>query len=159
VPKDLPSAQALFTRNPFDFERWAVSLLNGQPNDKQVGDKGVDGRIKFDAGPDQIGLAAVSVKGGRQINPSMVRDLLGTMEQAKADMGILVTMLAKSPGMQEVADKSGTYVHPTTGHRFPRVQLLTVVELLKGTPPEMPTVYLSYIKAAFAPGSEALPLF
>ena len=38
---------ALFDENPVDFERWAVSLVDGQPNEKQVGDKGIDGRIRF----------------------------------------------------------------------------------------------------------------
>lgn len=30
LPRDAGAAQALFDRNPFDFERWAVSFLNAQ---------------------------------------------------------------------------------------------------------------------------------
>ena len=73
IPTDVPGAQALFEENPFDFERWAVSLVDGQPNEKQVGDKGIDGRIRFHSGKDEIGTIIVSVKGGQQINPSMVQ--------------------------------------------------------------------------------------
>ncbi len=47
IPRDRASALALFSRSPFDFERWAVSLVNGQPNQKQVGDKGIDGVARF----------------------------------------------------------------------------------------------------------------
>jgi hypothetical protein len=34
-------------KNPFEFERWAVGLIRGRPNDKQVGDKGSDGELIF----------------------------------------------------------------------------------------------------------------
>ena len=47
IPRDMASAQSLFDRSPFDFERWAVSRINAQPNVKQVGDKGVDGVARF----------------------------------------------------------------------------------------------------------------
>ena len=43
IPYDIQSAQRLFDRSPFDFERWAVSMIHAQPNEKQVGDKGIDG--------------------------------------------------------------------------------------------------------------------
>ncbi|MGQ1799164.1 site-specific DNA-methyltransferase, partial [Kocuria oceani] len=47
IPYDIQSAQSLFDRSPFDFERWAVSMLHAQPNEKQVGDKGIDGVRRF----------------------------------------------------------------------------------------------------------------
>lgn len=49
IPRDMRSALALFVRSPFDFERWAVSRINSQPNEKskQWGDKGVDGVARF----------------------------------------------------------------------------------------------------------------
>lgn len=43
IPSDLDGAQALFQDSAFDFERWAVSLVGAQPNEKQVGDRGIDG--------------------------------------------------------------------------------------------------------------------
>ena len=81
IPRDVPGARALFERDPFDFERWAVSLVNGQPNEKQVGDQGADGVVRFplDAAGRKSGRAIVSVKGGRSLTPSMVRDLMGTV--------------------------------------------------------------------------------
>ncbi|MDP8960518.1 MAG: site-specific DNA-methyltransferase [Actinomycetota bacterium] len=42
IPRDAGGARALFNANPFDFERWAVSLVGGQPHQRseQAGDKG-----------------------------------------------------------------------------------------------------------------------
>ena len=47
IPRDLDGAKTLFEHSPFEFERWCVMLLDGQPNEKQVGDKGIDGVIRF----------------------------------------------------------------------------------------------------------------
>jgi len=159
IPTDIQGAEALFNENPFDFERWAVSLVDGQPNEKQVGDKGIDGRIRFHADKDQIGTAVVSVKGGHQVNPAMVQSLIGAMRQAHAEMGVFISMTKPTAGMKEVADKSGTYTHPITGNSFPRVQIITVAELLAGKRPQMPTAILPYIQAVPKPGSEPIPLF
>ncbi|MGD0741865.1 MAG: DNA methyltransferase [Acidimicrobiales bacterium] len=159
IPTDIEGAEALFARNPFDFERWAVSMVSGEPNEKQVGDKGVDGRIRFHRGGSVTGLAAVSVKGGHQINPSMVHSLVGAMGDERADMGVLITLHRPTSGMLETANRAGIYEHPPTGNRYPRVQIITVPELFDGKRPNMPTVILPYIKASPRPQSEAVSLF
>ena len=159
IPTDIEGAAALFTRNPFDFERWAVSFVNGEPNEKQVGDKGIDGRIRFHRGGSVTGLAAVSVKGGHQINPAMVHQLIGALQQERADMGVLITMGKPTTGMVETANAAGTYEHEPTGNRYPRVQIITVPELFDGRRPNMPTVILPYIRAKARPQSEAVPLW
>jgi len=159
IPTDIEGAEALFARNPFDFERWAVTMVSGEPNEKQVGDKGVDGRIRFHRGGSVTGLAAVSVKGGHQINPAMVHQIIGALEQERADMGVLITMGRPTAGMVEAAHMAGTYEHEPTGNRYPRVQIITVPELFDGKRPNMPTVILPYIKASPRPQSEAVSLF
>lgn len=93
IPRDTAGALALFQRDAFEFERWAVSLLSGTPNQRQVGDRGIDGVIRFPldkAGG--VGSALVSVKGGKQIGPAFVRDLYGTVQTQHAEMGLLATM-------------------------------------------------------------------
>ena len=159
IPTDRLGAEALFHENPFDFERWAVSLVNGQPNEKQVGDKGIDGRVRFYADKDRIGTVVVSVKGGKQVAPTMMRDLVGTVQNQKADMGLLILLSNPTRGMTEIADHSGTYTVPMTGATFPRIQIVTVADLLAGKPPRLPMTILPYIQAAPKPDSEALPLF
>lgn len=148
IPRDIEGAAALFARNPFDFERWAVSLVDGTPNEKQMGDKGSDGVVRFPIdSKHSTGRAVISVKGGATVNPGMVRDLVGTVEQTKADMGIFICMTKPTPGMAEVARKSGDYVWPVDGRKFPKVQIITVDELLNGKRPNMPTPFLPYLQA------------
>lgn len=148
IPHDLSGAKALFEANPFDFERWAVSLVDGQPNEKQTGDKGVDGVIRWSSDYKKaVDRAVVSVKGGVQLNPGMVRDLVGTVDHQNAAMGIFICLAEPTRGMREVADKSGVYEHPASGTQYPRIQIVTVAELLDGMRPAMPTPYLPYVKA------------
>lgn len=148
IPRDTAAALALFSRSPFDFERWAVSLVNGQPNQKQVGDKGIDGVARFalDA-RGAFGRVLISVKGGRQLNPAMVRELGGTVTTQKAEMGVLITNAAPTRGMIDEVDHAGLYRHPHYVEMFPRVQLITVDELLSGKRPRMPATILPYIQA------------
>lgn len=148
IPRDLAGAKALFKESAFDFERWAVSMVHGQPNEKQVGDKGIDGVIRFplDA-KTSVGRCIVSVKGGGQVNPAMVRDLGGTITNHKAEMGVLIVMDRATPGMIDAANHGGSYTWPVNGGTFPRVQLITVAQLLKGELPKLPPVLTPYLKA------------
>jgi len=150
IPRDKQAALALFSRNPFEFERWAVTMLNGQPNQKQVGDKGIDGVAKFPIGDVKkrgIGQILISVKGGKSLNPSMVRDLGGTVATRKADLGVLITNRMPTPGMVEEADHAGTYVHPATGTTYPRIQIITTGDLLLGKRPHLPGTMNPYMQA------------
>ncbi len=148
IPRDIEGAQAMFERNPFEFERWAASLVDATPNQKQVGDKGSDGIIRFPTdNQNGIGTAVVSVKGGRQVNPGMVRDLVGTVEQHRAGLGVFICMNPPTAGMTEVARKSGDYTWPLDGRTFPKIQILTVPELLAGKRPKMPTPFRKYLPA------------
>jgi hypothetical protein len=147
IPHDRDGARALFDANPFDFERWAVSMVDGQPNEKQVGDKGVDGIVRFPLSRTETGRIVVSVKGGKTVNPAMVRDLVGTVKTQRAQMGVLITMEPPSRGVRDAVNRSGSYEHPLTGTRYPTLQVITVAELLEGNRPKMPTAILPYIKA------------
>lgn len=150
IPRDLAGAHALFAHNHFDFERWAVSLVHGQPNQKQVGDKGSDGiiRIPTDAHAKNIERVIVSVKGGKQLNPGMVRDLIGTVKNQRAAMGLLITMGAPTKGMREAAQHSGSWTYPVNGMQFPKVQIISIDELLRGKNPKLPPSIRPYIEAS-----------
>ena len=150
IPRDMRAAHALFDRSPFDFERWAVSRVNAQPNERQVGDKGMDGTARFYLDKKTVGRVLVSVKGGRQINPAFVRDLVGTVDTQRAQMGVLITMAEPTRGVLDAANHGGTYTWPVNGQTFPRVQVVTVAELLAGHRPSMPPLMLPYIQASRA---------
>lgn len=148
IPQDLAAARALFNQSAFEFERWAVAMVGGQPNQKQVGDKGIDGVARFPTDArGGIGKILVSVKGGQTINPSMVRDLIGTVEAQKAAMGIIVTLQPATKGFQDAVDHGGVYTHPGDGRTFPKIQHVTVAELLKGRRLRVPPLMLPYIAA------------
>jgi len=148
IPRDHAAALALFSRSPFDFERWAVSLVGGQPNQKQVGDKGIDGVARSPLNArGSVGQVLISVKGGTQLNPAMVRDLGGTVTTQKAEMGVLITNKQPARGMIDEANHAGSYQHPHYGKPFPRIQMITVDELLSGKRPQTPPTMLPYIQA------------
>jgi hypothetical protein len=160
IPRDMRAAQALFERSPFDFERWAVSRINAQPNERQVGDKGVDGVARFYLDKKTIGRVLVSVKGGANIGPQFVRDLIGTVQTQKAQMGVLITMATPTRGVLDAVDHGGTYTWPVNGQTFPRVQVITVADLLAGKRPRMPQLMLPYVQASRAvPQPDQMDLF
>jgi DNA modification methylase len=148
IPKDVTAARALFAQSPFEFERWAVSLINAEPNQKQVGDKGIDGVARFPLGAKgQLGRVLVSVKGGKALNPAMVRDLSGTVDTQKAAIGVLITLGSATKGLQDAIDHGGIYKHPANAQTYPRLQHITIKELLDGKKPQMPPTVLPYIAA------------
>ena len=149
IPYDIQSAQSLFDRSPFDFERWAVSMLHAQPNEKQVGDKGIDGVRRFMLDNSRVGKALVSVKGGKNVQPTFVRDLAGTVAQARdAQLGVLITLNDElTRGAQQVIDTSGVWTHPANGQDFPVLQHISVRELLDGNRPNLPVALAPYISA------------
>jgi hypothetical protein len=154
IPRDMRSALALFERSPFDFERWAVSRINAQPNEKQKqwGDKGVDGVARFYLDKKTNGRLLVSVKGGRNLGPQFVRDLLGTVETQKAQMGVLITMADPTSGVIDAANHGGLYEWPINGQAFPKIQVITIADLLRGQRPSTPPLMLPYVQASRRPG-------
>jgi site-specific DNA-methyltransferase (adenine-specific) len=159
IPHDLESAQALFAQSALDFERWAVSLVGAQANEKQVGDKGIDGQSRFPLGGGQLGRILISVKGGTHLSPTMARDLEGTLSAQKADIGILITLAAPTKGVLEVINKGGTYTHPGSGQVYPRLQSYTIAELLGGKRPNTPATVLPYLTAPKMPAADQPSLF
>jgi hypothetical protein len=120
IPRDLASARSLFARSPFEFERWAVSLVQGTPNQKQVGDRGIDGVVRFYTdSTGATGRVLVSVKGGKSVGPQYVRDLVGTVQTERAEMGGLLTLAEPTRGIYDAVAHAGTYQWPVTGTSFP----------------------------------------
>lgn len=152
IPKDVEAAQALWNRSPFEFERWAVSQIDAQPNERQVGDRGFDGVIRFPidgkGGSDRI---LVSVKGGKRLGPHMVRDLMGAVHNQQAAGGVLITLEQPTQGMLDAANHSGLFEVERHGRAYPRLQLITVPELLHGRRPQLPPALLPYVQAQRRP--------
>lgn len=79
----------------------------------------------------------LSVKGGGT-NPGHVQALLGTVQGNRAAMGVFVTMKPPTKAMRDVANTSGIYKHPGDGREYPRLQIITVEEMLAGGRPKLP---------------------
>ena len=61
--------------------------------------------------------------------------------------------------MRSEAEKHGNYIHEATGMLYPKIQILTVSELLGGAQPAIPSPLPPYQQATWGPGSEAVALF
>ncbi|MDQ6683015.1 MAG: restriction endonuclease [Chloroflexota bacterium] len=144
----------------YQFQWWALNLIDARPlggTEKKGADRGVDGRVTFTIGPKgQMGQALVSVKSGK-VNSSMVRDLKGTIEREKAEIGVFITLEEPSSEMKLEATTAGVYTSPIDGRDYPRIQILTITELLEeGKKPRLPLLILSpYQQAQRVTGKRA----
>ena len=138
APNDMEGARDLARRNKLQFEHWAVMRIPKMtPNKKQVGDRGVDGTGYIQL-PDRTAKVVMSVKGGDNVNPSMVRDLGGTMEAESANMGILVLLVEPTRKMKEAAAKHGLFSTPLTD--YPKLQIWTIREYFDGIMLRLPSL-------------------
>ena len=134
TPKDLDAARDLARRDKYQFQWWAVSLVEAQPfqGKKKGADGGIDG-LKFFHDVDQAGARklVVSVKGGG-LKADDVRALNHVREREQAEIALFISLDAPTKGMIADAASAGFYVS-AAGKKFPRVQMLTIDGLLTGT--------------------------
>jgi site-specific DNA-methyltransferase (adenine-specific) len=140
-PTDLAGARKLAEDDKFQFEAWALSTV-GARHAGQVrrgADRGIDGRLYFhDDSSGESKQIILSVKGGH-VEHSHVRDLRGVLDREKAEIGVLITLEEPSKPMTKEAASAGFYTSPAFRDRkFPRIQVLTVEEMLSGKRIEFP---------------------
>ncbi len=134
-PTDAASAAALAEHDRYQFEWWALGLVDARPaNDKRRGaDAGVDGYINFfDDNSGKPKRIIVQVKSGH-VNRGMIATLKGDMEREKADIGVFVTLQPPTEPMRQEALSAGVYTpehFPDQQH--PRLQILTIDDLFAG---------------------------
>lgn len=139
-PVTVDDAAELARTDPYQFQWWALGLVGARPVEQKKGaDRGIDGRLYFhDA--DKAGKTkqiVLSVKAGN-VSPTQVRDLIGVMDTEKAEIGVLISFHAPTARMREAAVDAGFYT--SAWGRHPRVQLLTVAELLDGKRIDYPSL-------------------
>ena len=143
TPTTAEEAEELARRDKFQFETWAVTLVPfALPSERRTGDRGVDGvgfvRIGDGKGDDRVeAKIIVSVKGGDNLNPGMVRDLAGTMDSEGADLGVLVCLRNPTRAMVQAAASAGTFT-TAVGSSFPRIQIHTVKDHFVGRQLNLP---------------------
>ncbi|MDO8751501.1 MAG: DNA methyltransferase [Dehalococcoidia bacterium] len=129
-PRDAEGALALAQKDRYEFQFWALSLVGGQAvvPDRRGPDRGIDGYLLYQAGG-ELERAIVSVKSGG-VGVRDVRDLHGTMQREKAEYGLLITLEQPTAPMRKEAVDAGQYQMPGIGASIPRIEILTVEELL-----------------------------
>lgn len=154
-PQDIGAARQLAGDDRYQFQWWALSLVRARPLGGQEGsktgkkgsDKGIDGVITFidDASgkPKQV---LVQVKSGH-VKSGDIRDLKGTVEREKAALGVFVTLEPASKDMQTEAVQAGFYKSPGWDKDYPRLQIMTIEDLLHGAEVKMPPAHGTFKQA------------
>ena len=133
TPQDAASAEALALQDRYQFQWWALSLVGARPaQDKKKGkDTGIDGLIRFlEREGEPARTVVVQVKSGK-VSSRDIRDLVGVLDREKAVIGVFITLQPPTRDMSKEAVSAGFY--NSQWGNFPRLQILTVEELLDGT--------------------------
>lgn len=141
-PTSLDGARALAEQDKYQFQWWALGLVGARPADQKKGaDKGIDGRLYFhDGKATETKQVILSVKGGQHMNVSHIRDLIGVLDREKADIGVYICLEEPTKPMRQEAAGAGFYHSDLWNRDYPRVQILTIPELLNGKQIDMPPI-------------------
>ena len=138
TPQDLDAAHFLATTDKlegrYQFQYWALSLVDATPaNDgKRGADGGSDGFIWANSSPDlsKPFKINISVKSGG-IPANHIRELGGMLGKDNIEICVLITLSPPSSKMLADALSYGSYRYPN-GKEFPKIQILTIADLLAG---------------------------
>lgn len=154
-PQSLEDARYLAENDRHQFEWWALSLVRARPSGgdggkigKKGADRGIDGIINFIDGKNITRQIIIQVKSGH-VNAAAIRDLIGTVNNNKAALGILLTLEEPTRPMHEAAAQAG-FFHSDLWHQdFPVIQILTIQDLLHGKTISMPaaSAHTTFTKA------------
>jgi len=148
TPKDLEGARALADQDKYQFQWWAVSLVDAVPygGKKKGADSGIDGLIYFKPDGKTTEKAIVSVKGGGNVGVKMIRELANVVEHEKAKIGVFITLAEPTGPMKTAATSEGFF--ETEYGKYPKVQIITIEELFAGKRPAIPLIDSSSFKKA-----------
>ena len=153
-PVSESGAATLAVDDPYQFQWWALGLIGARPTEGKKGpDKGIDGRIYFhDCNGGKTKQIIISVKAGK-LHAPYVRDLRGVVEREQAAMGVLLTLHEPTPKMRTEAASAGLYKSPWG--QYPRLQIVTVGELLAGGRLDAPSMGQTSVTFKRAPKARA----
>jgi site-specific DNA-methyltransferase (adenine-specific) len=145
-PRDLGAAIAL-AQNRYQFQWWALFKIDARPvgsteTNPRIGkkgaDEGVDGWLRFvDKAEGNYEKIVVQVKSGH-VGVNHIRELRDVIAKQKAAMGIFLTLEEPTSEMVKEVIATDPYVSPLWKHEFPKIQILTIEQLLKGERPKTP---------------------
>lgn len=154
-PQDEGAARQLAQDDRYQFQWWALSLVRARPLGGQEGsrqgkkgsDRGIDGVINFIDGKNRAPQRVlIQVKSG-SVKSGDVRDLLGAVEREQAAIGVFITLERPTREMTKEALSAGFYRSAVWGKDYPRIQILTIADLLAGKGIEMPPQHGTFKQA------------
>jgi DNA modification methylase len=148
-PTDAAGAEALAKQDPYQFQWWALGLVDARPAEGKKGaDKGIDGRIYFhdETANGDTKQVILSVKAGHT-GAQHVRDLIGVLQQQNAAIGVLISLQEPTGPMRSDAAEAGFYHSPGWNQDYPRIQLRTIAELLAGKGIDVPPQHVTFKQA------------
>jgi site-specific DNA-methyltransferase (adenine-specific) len=151
-PADLGGAKELASQpDKYQFQWWALGLIGARPagEKKKGADKGIDGVISFIDDPtSKAKRAIVQVKSGH-VHVKDIRELKDVA--SKEAMGISITLEPPTKDMSVEAVAAGYYHSPIWDKDYPKIQILTIEELLHGKTADMPPLAQSNVTFTKAP--------
>lgn len=137
IPRDVAAAEALAHKKDDrlrkEFEKWAVlTYTNNRAliNDKKGGDKGIDGTAFFLTDKDENAKIVFQVKSGT-VGRGDVSKLNNDRTREGAELSVFLTLLSPTQPMNEEAKAAGLYEHKLMNRSYPRVQIVTIAELIE----------------------------
>jgi hypothetical protein len=76
------------------------------------------------------------------VNRCMVSDLVGVIQREGAAMGLFVTLEEPSGPMKVEAAKAGEFYSEIATRSYPKIQILTIKDLLEGRKPQVPLLVM-----------------
>lgn len=156
-PEDEGAARQLAQDDRYQFQWWALSLIRARPLGGQEGsregkkgaDKGIDGIVTFIEDPRKstVRRILVQVKSGK-VQRNDIATLRGDVEREKAAMGVFITLEPPSGPMLQEAAAAGFYSRPGFEKKYPKLQIATIADLLRGIEPQLPEQYGTFKQAA-----------
>lgn len=144
-PQGRMDAEHLAASEPYQFQYWITQKIGGQPyqGGRKGADRGIDGYVYYTrndpaSARSATAAAIVSVKAGRNVGPTMIRDLVGVLDRENADLGIFVCVADPTVQMRAEAASAGIWADPVTGIGYRRVQIFTLDDLFAGRMPRVP---------------------
>ncbi|MBC6429131.1 MAG: hypothetical protein GDA55_07910 [Cellvibrionales bacterium] len=137
IPHSLEGAKDLWERDKYHFQKWAVEEVDGFVTAKRTADGGIDGRLYFDM-PGQRDLQSMilEVKGGKNVSIADFRALHSVLEREEALMAGLITMEPlpdrQKTNFLKLAAQAGDLEMPGSIRHYPKLQILSVPEILEG---------------------------
>ncbi|GHO55517.1 DNA methyltransferase [Ktedonobacter robiniae] len=137
IPRDMSSVKALVHKKDDrvrkEFEKWAVLTYSNNRaiiNEKKGGDQGIDGTAFFLTGKDENAKIVFQVKSGN-VGRDDTSKLNNDRMREGAELAVILTLNPPTKGMKDEANAAGMYTHALMGRNYPRIQIITIEDLVE----------------------------